>query len=84
MHNNFSIFPDRANRQVNVEIKDNTYDDLMIEIIDDNDQVVYSKELNNNLNKFIEVIDLREQPKGIYFVKIKRGEMIMKVKKAVF
>ena len=84
MHNNFSIFPDRANKQVNVEIKDNTYDDLMIEIIDDNDQVVYSKELNNNLNKFIEVIDLREQPKGIYFVKIQRGEMIMKVKKAVF
>ena len=63
---NFNIYPNPANNFVNIEIQNNKNENTLIEIININGQVVYSKTINNNS----QLINLSEYSPGVYHIRV--------------
>ena len=55
----------------NFEVNNNLNNDLIVQIVDVNGQVIYMK---NKITKTIEVIDLSNYAKGIYFIQVRNNK----------
>ncbi|MBA7549747.1 hypothetical protein ES705_42242 [subsurface metagenome] len=64
-----TIIPNPSNGLITLEINNSITDEILIEIAGINGQVVYKKQFNSN--NLIEKVDLSENAKGIYFVRVK-------------
>ena len=76
-----SIYPNPSRGSFSLETGSAIKEDLTIEIMNISAQLIYRKQYNN-VAKIVCNIDLSEQPKGIYFVKVK-SEKNISVKKLI-
>lgn len=77
-----NIWPNPANDFVNISFLSQNSVTTTINLIDSLGRIVKEKVLNNNSSEINERIDLRDLSKGIYFVKITKGNF-SQVKKIV-
>ena len=80
--NLIKIVPNPSNGLISIEINNSVTDEILVEIIGVNGQIVYKKTFNTMSR--IEQIDLSENAKGLYFLRVKTkdfekvGKLIIK------
>jgi len=65
-NNNIFIFPNPTNNYINLKVRNESNENIFIEIINVNGQVLLSKKINNSLGQ----INISGYSKGVYFIKI--------------
>ncbi|MCK5821522.1 MAG: T9SS type A sorting domain-containing protein, partial [Bacteroidales bacterium] len=68
-----SVYPNPSNGHFEININQAESKHLSLEILDINGRVVYKKDLSNQSSAIRETIDLTQEAKGIYTLKIKNG-----------
>jgi|AntAceMinimDraft_16_1070373.scaffolds.fasta_scaffold09600_1 PKD repeat protein len=76
------LYPNPAQNILNLEIENNTKEQVLIEIISLAGKIVYSEYFKDIQNKTIKQIDITDKTKGIYFVKV-QSKKDMKVGKII-
>ncbi|MCD6566889.1 MAG: T9SS type A sorting domain-containing protein [Bacteroidales bacterium] len=81
---NVKIYPNPTKGIFTLEIPDIPVDELIVEIINANGQVIYNQKIHNIDGKMIEIVDLSQQPGGIYQIKIRIQETVVLKKLIIF
>jgi hypothetical protein len=70
-NSNISLYPNPTTGKLTVEIEARDSKDIYLEIVNLLGQVIWKKELQNNGQlRFVEVIDMSQQSKGTYFMRV--------------
>lgn len=73
--NNVTLYPNPTDGSFSIRIDDETRNNIMIDIYNMQGQLIYSMQKENVVNS-IERVNLSDNAKGIYFVKIVKGDKI--------
>ncbi len=76
------LYPNPSTGLINLNIEIQDYNDLRISIISIDGHVIYTREVKNNIGNINQKIDLSNQPKGLYLIKIE-NEKLSRIEKLI-